>query len=106
MPHINIEVTAKELKNLQIACAVSGQSQKEFVLSAIRLQCLKETGQLGEVKGFVVEEDTPITYKSARVKAADTVETLVEVAEAIGLHNPKTCRLYRCTQCVALGKKF
>jgi hypothetical protein len=87
MPHINIAISPELLKDMQVACAVAGVSQKEFVLAAIRLHCLTETGQLGRMQTVLVDEEVPVN-------------------SFVPEHDVKACRVYRCAQCIALGKKF
>jgi hypothetical protein len=106
MPHINIEISHELLTQMQVACAVSKQSQKEFVLRAIAELCTQD---------WTVTVVPPMEYKSKRVKVADKIEALQEVAQevltrdaAVGVckrcsgmvrRDPKNVKYWYCATC-------
>jgi hypothetical protein len=92
MPNINVQISDELMRDVKIACAVAEQTQKEFVYSALRLACLKATGQIGTVRTVVIDEER------------DASTLLTKIPEGYGWndHDPKTCRVYRCGLCAAI----
>jgi plasmid stability protein len=93
MATIHIRNVGDELvKALKIEAVRRGITFRELVLAKL----------VEYSTAYEIVEDAPITYESGRVKTVDAIEALMESAP----HNTKTCRVYRCAQCIALGKHF
>lgn len=114
MPDCNIRnIDADLMRDMKARAASKGLTLRDWVIAQIRIglapdhftpkmkQEYRKDSEFLEGTDWSVVTDAPLVYESARVTAADS---LIALSEAT--HNLKTCRVYRCAQCVALGKKF
>jgi len=83
--------------------------EAEVTLSAWMIFAGKEKLRLSEaLEGGESDADDGLSSTANVVPgAAHPVNTReAQPAKASSGHDPKTCRVYRCLQCVAAGKKF
>jgi hypothetical protein len=121
MPNLNVEITEETLKAIRVACAESGETQAEFVTRLVE-QGGEKSLSASERKARVVHagvRKTPATGVVAEDSAGGeapgsivgssptpAIKSLTVQEVVRPPHNSKTCNVYRCTQCIAAGKKF
>lgn len=81
VPNINIRVSDEMLREVRLACAAAGKTQKDFVLELIR----------GAVSGAEPVKKSPAG--DDRSGSGDTG----------GVHDVKSCRVYGCLRCKLEG---
>ena len=110
MPNLNIEINDELRRAMAHYCIDNNLSQKEFVTDTLiaalsprymtRLH-LSEIASYDDPSGITQKHGVPSQTLEQEISAAAiaAMDTLT--------HGPSgTCKVYRCGQCIALGKKF
>ena len=112
MPDIHIRnVDAELLRKVNIRSAVDSMTQREWLIQAIGLACghLAQCSPAADPESFdrvgVISFSTPEDAQKAALLVHKVTDNFEHYAENPP-HDSKTCRVYRCTLCMAQGKKF
>ena len=99
MDAIHVRRVGKGLiRDIAVACAKAGVTQREYVLEVL--------ARAVESSLDVKVAHPPMTATEILVSHSEALAQTDGFNGAPRAHDTKTCRVYRCAQCTALGKKY